>query len=493
MKNMQFIVHGVPAGHQVWGTTQKQYFETFYGSYDQYGGARSIMVVETRRNGAGLTSYYTFIRPHNVSAHDGRPGGYFGMTLSVDGQYCTDVNSLYHLFEQVFAQKMVGRILTKTGESEKFALAELSSADAYLTEVSGIVLDQIRSIMSSEFEDIDGTFTKSESSRNICYNLRDVDSETFVSATKVCGKVYVSAEYPSKDAQIESLKSGNRKVTDQQKEYESRIAKMQKENNSLGVTIDSLKNQLQGERQRSKDLEQNVTALKQENEGLRREKARLNERISEMKRSADVNQLARRLEPSLSELLGLLREGKASDRAEHEYFRSHEEHSRRSHKKEGMPYFLKLLVNVLAGLVLLVGGAALATWMNGKDRDSLKAAVEELQKMYKSRTQEYEAVKIELESLKAVSTDSNASDAKPFTGKINVKSFSGGSMKAGVEYVFEILNSTERGTWEVDGARTSGNMSSGSIKVTPAAAGTLTVRYLVGGKTAVERKIPVEE
>ena len=66
MKNMQFIVHGVPAGHQVWGTTQKQYFETFYGSYDQYGGARSIMVVETRRNGAGLTSYYTFIRPHNV-------------------------------------------------------------------------------------------------------------------------------------------------------------------------------------------------------------------------------------------------------------------------------------------------------------------------------------------------------------------------------------------------------------------------------------------
>ena len=139
------------------------------------------------------------------------------MTLSVDGQYCTDVNSLYHLFEQVFAQKMVGRILTKTGESEKFAVSEFSSADAYLTEVSGIVLDQICSIMSSEFEDIDGSFTKSESSRNICYNLRDVDSETFVNATKVYGKVYVSSDYPSKDAQIESLKSGNRKVIDQKK------------------------------------------------------------------------------------------------------------------------------------------------------------------------------------------------------------------------------------------------------------------------------------
>ena len=168
------------------------------------------------------------------------------MTLSVDGQYCTDVNSLYHLFEQVFAQKMVGRILTKTGESEKFAVSEFSSADAYLTEVSGIVLDQICSIMSSEFEDIDGSFTKSESSRNICYNLRDVDSETFVNATKVYGKVYVSSDYPSKDAQIESLKSGNRKVIDQQKEYEDRIAKMQAENSSLVNTIDSLRNQLQG-------------------------------------------------------------------------------------------------------------------------------------------------------------------------------------------------------------------------------------------------------
>ena len=493
MKNMQFIVHGVPAGHQVWGTSQKQYFETFYGSYDQYGGARSIMVVETRKNGNGLTSYYTFIRPHNVSAHDGRPGGYFGMTLSVDGQYCTDVNSLYHLFEQVFAQKMVGRILTKTGESEKFALAELSSADAYLTEVSGIVLDQIRSIMSSEFEDIDGTFTKSESSRNICYNLRDVDSETFVSATKVCGKVYVSAEYPSKDAQIESLKSGNRKVTDQQKEYEDRIAKMEAENNMLCGTVDSLKKQLTEERQNLVMLNAEYEKQSTANERLHNENFRLRDKIREMERSKEADELTRRLEPSLSELLGLLKEGRAVSRAEDEYIRSHEEQAGLSHKKKGMPYVLKLLVNILACLVLFVGGAALGIWMNGKDRESLEEALEELQKMYKSRTQEYEAVKIELESLKAVSADSNASDAKPFTGKINVKSFTGGSMKAGVEYVVEILNCTERGTWEVDGARTSGNMSSGSIKVTPAAAGTLTVRYLVGGKTAVERKIPVEE
>ena len=404
MKNMQFIVHGVPAGHQVWGTTQKQYFETFYGSYNQYGGARSIMVVETRRTGAGLTSYYTFIRPHNVSAHDGRPGGYFGMTLSVDGQYCTDVNSLYHLFEQVFAQKMVGRILTKTGESEKFAVSEFSTADAYLTEVSGIVLDQICSIMSSEFEDIDGSFTKSESSRNICYNLRDVDSETFVNATKVYGKVYVSSDYPSKDAQIESLKSGNRKVIDQPKEYEDRIAKMQAENSSLVNTIDSLRNQLQGEKQRSKGLEQNVTALKQENEGLRREATRLNERISEMKRSADVDQLARRLEPSLSELLGLLRDGKVTRRTEMEYFHS-ERNRHHSHGKEGVPKMLKLLLSVLASLTLLVGGAALATWKNSKDLGKAKDILEEVQQKYESKARECDELRIELDSLKNIQED----------------------------------------------------------------------------------------
>ena len=326
------------------------------------------------------------------------------MTLSVDGQYCTDVNSLYHLFEQVFAQKMVGRILTKTGESEKFAVSEFSSADAYLTEVSGIVLDQICSIMSSEFEDIDGSFTKSESSRNICYNLRDVDSETFVNATKVYGKVYVSSDYPSKDAQIESLKSGNRKVIDQQKEYEDRIAKMQAENSSLVNTIDSLRNQLQGEKQRSKGLEQNVTALKQENEGLRRETARLNARISEMKRSADVDQLARRLEPSLSELLGLLRDGKVTRRAEMEYFHS-ERNRHHSHGKEGMPKMLKLLLSVLASLTILVGGAALATWKNSKDLGKAKESLEEVQQKYESKARECDELMIELDSLKNIQED----------------------------------------------------------------------------------------
>ena len=338
MKNIHFIVHGVPAGHQVWGTQQKQYYESFYGSYEQYGNARSVMVVEARKNGNGRTSYYTFLRCHNVSAFDGRQGSYFGMTLAVDGQYCTDVNSLFHLFEQVFSQKMVGRILTKTGESERFSIEQLSSEDYFLKEMSDLVVKQIGSIIPNEFEDMDETFTKTQASRNVYWNIRDIDCEAFVDATKQYGKVLVSADYSSKDAQIDSFKASGRKASDLQKEHEEVILKMRGENVSLQETVTSLKNILSEKEQESMDAMQRIASLKADVTRLKNEKNQLVERMNDIRRSADVDKIVSRLEPPLMELLNVLRKGQ-----EDEYFegnRRHDNESRHSKKSSGKPAIL---------------------------------------------------------------------------------------------------------------------------------------------------------
>ena len=47
---IEFVIHGVPQGHQVWGTQADKYYESFYGKYEIYGKPKQVFVVEVRDN-----------------------------------------------------------------------------------------------------------------------------------------------------------------------------------------------------------------------------------------------------------------------------------------------------------------------------------------------------------------------------------------------------------------------------------------------------------
>ncbi len=471
MKNIQFIIHGVPDGHQVWGVAHDKYYESFYGLYKDYRKARSVLVVEIRKHGGTMRSLYTFLRTSRVSAENGRTGSYFGMTISADGQYCTDVNSLYHLLEQVYREKMLGRIIATVGEGEKFCVNSFAIQKDYLTEVSEIVKRQIDEFLSGEFDDIDTSFTKSEASKNIYYNLEDVDSETFINATKIFGKVFVSSEYLSKDAQIESLITGNRKVSDHQKDCEAMIKKLSEENNSLKMKIDSLNEQVSLECRKSESFEQNLKSLRIDNENLSTENKRLNNRISELKRFSDVNQLANRLEPDLSELLGLIKEGRSKISTPH------------INDGKNIGPLQKILTNVLVGLILLVGGVALSRWTSAKDIQSLRNDNESLSQKFKLKSEESKNLKEKLNTLEA---------AIQGIGRIDVTNFRGGKLEIGKKYDVKILGIDLTGRWKVEGAKCLSQPDSQNLTIIPTGDVEVKLQYTYSNVVVADRTIPVQ-
>ena len=121
----EFVFHGVPQGHDTWGSAGDRYYESFYGIGDSCKGAKTVLVVEVRRDANGLCSYYTYVRPQNIVAKGGRTGSYFGMSYKVSSNFCTDVYSLYRLFDMIYEEKIMGTIIEKAGNTE-FSTAKKS-------------------------------------------------------------------------------------------------------------------------------------------------------------------------------------------------------------------------------------------------------------------------------------------------------------------------------------------------------------------------------
>lgn len=267
----EVVFHGAPQGFDFWGKSDGGYYESFYSSID-YKGVKTALIVEIRKDTIGFCSYYTYVRPRNVVAKNGRSGSYFGMSLKIQGQYCTDVYSLYQLFDKIYEEKILGTILTRIGDAENYLVASFSDAKSSLKVIAQLADNLVKSNFASDFEDIDKSFTKQYASTSVYCNLDDVNSEAFFNTTKVYGKVFVSPEYSSKDAIISTLSSLDKKYQALKTDYEKQSVDLQKENSQIARLESSLKMAQQ-----------------------------------ELKRASNVGRVADKLEPSLNELLEIMR------------------------------------------------------------------------------------------------------------------------------------------------------------------------------------------
>ncbi len=302
----EFVLHGVPQGHDTWGTHGDNYYDTFYSDKEIYKGAKTILVVEIRKKNGIWCSYYTYIKPQNVIAAEGRTGSYFGMTLCFEEFYCTDVYSLYRLFDEIYDKKIFGKVIEKSGASDKYIIKSFNEEDSFLRGVSQIVSSNIRDNFSGDIEKIASSVIKDKATVACYYNLDDVDSQSFFSATKRFGKILISREYPSKIVQIQNLRDSDQRHQEQISDYESQINSLQEQNKA----IPGLKEQVQRLRAES---EAERKKLYSEKEKLENEKAELEKRCSSLQESverykgqADISKIAEKLEPSLTELLSLL-------------------------------------------------------------------------------------------------------------------------------------------------------------------------------------------
>ena len=309
------VFHGVPQGHDVFGGAGDKYFESLYGISDSYKGAKTVFVVEVRRDVSGLCSYYSYIRPQNVVANSGRSGSYFGMSLKVEGRYCTDVYSLFQLFDKIYEEKILGTIIQRSGNTEQYSISSFADAEPQLRTIAQLADNQVKSNFDGDFEDIDSSFTKQYASASVYYNLIDVNSEAFFIATRIYGRVFVSPEYTSKDAKISSLSSSEKKNQALKIEYEKQISELQNDN----AQIPGLKSQLaqiQNDYEtlvgQSQEIQNVARLLKNTNSTLEQQLSDAKVEVEKLRQSTNIDQVVERLEPSLREFLDIMRVVKPS-------------------------------------------------------------------------------------------------------------------------------------------------------------------------------------
>ena len=379
------VFHGVPQGHDVFGGGGDKYFESFYGISESFKGAKTVFVVEVRKDASGFCSYYSYIRPQNVVAYSGRSGSYFGMSLKVDSQYCTDVYSLFQLFDKIYEEKIIGSILQQSGNTEQYRIASFVDADHQLKTIAQLADNQIKAYFENDFEEIDSSFTKQYAAASVYYNLEDVNSEAFFNSTRVYGKVFISPEYASKDSVISSLSSSEKKHQAIKVDYEKQIADLQKEN----AQIPDLKGQLSKIQtdyenlvKQSQEIQITAKSLKSSNSALEQKLKETQQELEQIKKATNIGQVADRLEPSLNELLGIMRSIKPSPETRTQQSSrlteegTHQEHRHSSHGHHGKhSVILKSLPLTMGALLLVL--LSFLLWRGIKSGPRIKALQQE--------------------------------------------------------------------------------------------------------------------
>jgi len=486
--NIEFGIHGVPKGLNIWGITGDSYYESFYGNYDIYEGASPAFVVEIRKKGSHFCSYYSYIRTQNVLAKDGRSGSYFGMTLCIDSQYCTDAYSLFDLFEQLYKQKIGGSILVKSGDVEQFLIAGFEEKDTLLQELKNAVISTFKESFSNDLEMIDSSFTKQHATSNVYYNINDINSETFFNSTKVFGKVIISSEYPSKDNIIKSLSS----IKVQKEKSDSDIFSLQQQNKELLAANAQLKmivNESSG----------TIDRLSGENKKLTDANSSLSSRISQLEqdlnnanRGREIHEIAEQLDSSMRNLSNILRQ--YSESTNHVQNDGTNGSIQRNYKnfdnwKRWIPIGIIL---ILVLLLIIVGRKGLKI---RSQENQQKVRIEQYEVKIKTLKAKYDSLLCEYDEVIKINNEYTSQLSKKnlnASAKINISGYSGvGSLSLNTSYIVSVKPYDEiNGEWRVDGFDINNDdRKSNNISIKPNKVGKVIISYYVGDVQVATRKL----
>lgn len=458
------VFHGVPQGHDVFGGAGDKYYESFYNIGDSFKGAKTVFVVEARKDTTGFCSYYSYIRPQNVVAHSGRNGSYFGMSLKVVGEYCTDVYSLFQLFDRIYEEKIIGTVIQRGGNSEQYIVASFADAEYPLKSIAQLADNQIKANFEHDFEDIDATFTKQYVSTSVYYNLDDVNSEAFFNATRVYGKVFISPEYTSKDTLIATLSSSDKKYQALKVDLEKQIADLQKENAQIPDLIsnlDRVKMENENLLKQSQEIQNTARSLMSAKASLEQQLANSLQECEQLKRATNIGQVVDRMEPSLNELLGILRSVKPSqvqptrltDDNDADDYR-HSSHKHYKNKYQGLLRYLPIILGISLALLL-----AFFLWRGIKSGPRIKSLKKEnaaLVEKNESLNDEVSALQAEIgkassqDFFRIISKDEKYPDISfEITDESSVPVL--GPLVLGKKYEVRCIGIDQDGEWKADG------------------------------------------
>lgn len=295
--NANFYIHGVLTGQEIWGSEQdRDIIKSSYSiSNDSKEQVRFVVeVIPTKRK-----TFCTYLRINNVFGAQNRSGSYFGMTVSFEGVYSTDNESLFRLFDTVFKKRIIGTILQNQNGNFRFAVASFEEKNKELENIKVEFLKQLDSF-SEDLDNIDNSFSSTSSGQIPLYNISDIDNSSFFNVLRKTLKVFVSPEYPTRDAQIASLlkqiepeRAKNKQLLEDKGELESKLSASIEKNKRYEAELASFR----GDKQK----------LDEENKKLRTENASLKTDLERNKAKNGIERSVNQIKQPLEELLRHIR------------------------------------------------------------------------------------------------------------------------------------------------------------------------------------------
>ncbi len=290
MEQFDLYVHGVPIGHEICGCNENlDYIKGFY-NHDVKVEVSSLLQIDIV-NGK---SFYTYLRKKNVRNAEGRPGSYFGLTVSFFNKYCTNVQVLYNILSAIHKQICVDNLIKTDSDGDRFMVKQISTC-SYKNHP---IVEYIKAAFRNNLENLHFDTLKCSENPKIeaKFNLQEVDSPLFHETLKN-KRILVSPEYetaivaynnllkefePIKNANVQ-LKRSNAQLTENKDNLSKEIVRLEKE---LADSTTSVNEKYK------KQLEDLQTQLKE----CKQEKDKSHAQIEEATSTADsIGELSQKL------------------------------------------------------------------------------------------------------------------------------------------------------------------------------------------------------
>lgn len=373
MEHFDLYVHGVPIGYEVCGCDRElDYIKGFY-NHDTKVEVSSMLQIDVV-NGS---SFYTYLRKKNVRNAEGRPGSYFGLTVSFADRYCTNVQMLYKILDTIYRQICVACLINAETGEERFLVKQISTA----SYKNHLAVDFIKAAFKKNVEKLQFGNLKgfSSSDSEAKFSLAEVDSPLFRETLK-SKRILVSPEYgtasvaysnllkevePIKNENAQ-LKTANTQLTESKNNLSNEVARLEKE---LSCAASSASNKY-------KKLLEDLQARLEECE---QEKSRLDAKIKEATSAVDL------IDEPFKKLTRLLA-GRFQDKDEKVGKKSSENHPANRSKHSKKTWFamgnliLLLVVAIMCGYccyaVSQLSGSVTKEQANQMETDTVSAATE---------------------------------------------------------------------------------------------------------------------
>lgn len=484
MQEINIFIHGVPCGLEVWGPEKdRDYIKTFYTTpIDDVFHLFKIEILRSK-------TFYTYYI-HNNAVYDvnGRPGSYFALTISIEGAYFKEASLLYKIFDAVFKQLCLNRIIDEKHGKYHYLIQDFNdkSKAEDINKIKLAFEQQIKKFQTNIIKLDDNCIQNNKSI--IKYSLNDIDSPAFYEELK-SNIILISPEYPSFHKQYKTIHqqyhSIKTQLTDKEEKYNNLYEqyiklsnghdKLVEENTHLSSKIKSIEEKIssryQSEFMTMKSMIDSLQKSNAEKDDVNKqisiENKQLKDELKKIKNIHEINKAIKQIEEPIKELSRLV----ASRFPEDD----------KTPNKKNKENKKTLISTILLSLILILTTFQTTRSLLGNDNNiGNEKYITEIKKL-KETTLQYERLLTNYKNI-IPATELNKNDAH-----INITEFSGqGYLKKGTSYTISVPSQYKGGIFSVSENATLKHI------FTIDKGDSVTITYKTG-TSCISRTVPVEQ